>query len=72
MTVLAVLVAATFSALGAWLARGVWIALRTGMANVHNEMVKRLARPWYYWTAVIVQTGFAAACFFVVARGVFR
>jgi hypothetical protein len=55
--------------LGVWLSRHVWFAVRTGSANVHNQTIDRSTRPLYYWVAVVVQAGFAAACFLSVARG---
>jgi hypothetical protein len=46
--------------------------LRTGTANVHNDQVRRQTRPGYYWAAVVVQAGFAAACLIGVAQGFLR
>ena len=57
---------------GLWLTRHVWNALRSGTANVHNQLVRRRAKPVYYWSAVAAQTGFAAMCFFAVAMGFTR
>jgi hypothetical protein len=56
------------SLLGVWLSRHVWLAVRTGTANVHNQAINRSTRPLYYWLAVIVQAGFAAACLLGVAN----
>jgi hypothetical protein len=58
--------------LGLWLLYHVCLALRTGTANVHNDQVRRQTRPGYYWAAVVVQAGFAAACLIGVAQGFLR
>ena len=58
--------------LGLWLAYHVWLAVRTGTANVHNDLVRRRTRPWYYWTAVVIQAGFALVCFIGVAQALLR
>jgi hypothetical protein len=58
--------------LGLWLTYHVWLAMRTGTANVHNDRVRRQTRPRYYWTAVIVQAVLAVACFIGVAQGFLR
>jgi hypothetical protein len=63
---------AAVSALSVWFWCHVGRAIRTGTANVHNVSVRRRERPAYYWLAVIVQTMFAAACTFGVARGLAR
>jgi hypothetical protein len=58
--------------LGLWLSYRVWLAMCTGTANVHNDLVRRQTRPWYYWAAVVVQAGFAVACFIGVSQGFLR
>jgi ABC-type Fe3+ transport system permease subunit len=58
--------------LGLWLSNQVQGALRTGTANVRNRRVRRRAQPGLYWTALIVQTGFALLCFIVVTVGLWR
>ena len=52
-----------------WLLRHVLLALRTGCANAHSQVVRRRTRPAFYWTAIIAQTGLAVVCFygFVIA-----
>ncbi len=60
------------TSLGLWFSYHVCPALRTGAANVHNEVVRRTTRPWYYWTAVVVQAGFAVVCFVSLARVLWR
>jgi len=55
--------------LGVWLSRHVWRAVRTGTAKVHNRALDRSTRPLSYWLAVMVQAGFAVACFLRVAHG---
>ena len=57
------------ASLGLWLLYHVWLALRTGTANVHNDRVRRQTRPVYFWVAVVVQASFAVACFMVWHRG---
>lgn len=54
--------------LGLWLSDHVWVAVRSGIANVHNDQISRRTCPWYYWSAVVVQAGFAVVCFVVVAQ----
>lgn len=58
--------------LGLWLSHHVQVALRTGTANVRNRRVRRRAQPWLYWSAVVVQAGFALVCFIGVAVGLWR
>jgi hypothetical protein len=70
--VLRTLTMLALTALGLWLSYHVWVALRTGAANVHNDVVHRKTRPWYFWTAVAVQAGFAAVCFVSLARALLR
>lgn len=57
------------TSLGLWFSYHVWVAVQTGTANVHNDQIRRWTRPWYYWTAVFIQAGFAVACFVAVAQG---
>ena len=58
--------------LGLWLSNQVQGALRTGTANVRNRRVRRRAQPGLYWTALVVQAGFALLCFIGVAVGLWR
>jgi hypothetical protein len=59
--------------LGAWLTRHVWLAIRSGTAHMRGgRRVRRQTQPWYYWTVVAVQAGFAVLCFVAAARGVLR
>ena len=69
---LQVVAMAAMTSLGLWLSYRVWTAVQTGAANVHNDCVRRRMRPWYYWTAVVVQAGFAVACFLAVAQRFLR
>jgi hypothetical protein len=56
------------AALGLWFSYHVVRGIRTGTANVHNDLVRRSQRPVYYWTAVLVQATFATVLLFYVAR----
>ena len=55
------------ASLGLWLFYHVWLAVRSGVANVHNKQIRRRTRPWYYWTAVFIRAGFAVVYFVVAA-----
>ncbi len=56
--------------LGAWLTHRVWLAIRSGTADVRGgRRVRRRTQPWYYWTVVVVEAGFAALCFIVGGTG---
>lgn len=65
---LRVLTIVAVASLGLWLFYHVWLAVRSGVANVHDDQIRRRTRPWYYWRAVFIQAGFAVVCFVVVAR----
>jgi hypothetical protein len=65
---LRVLTIVAVASLGLWLFYHVWLAVRSGVANVHNNQIRRRTRPWYYWTAVFIQAGLAVVCFVVVAQ----
>ena len=54
--------------LGLWLSHHVLRSICSGTANVHNYRVHRKEKPVYYWTAVVVQSAFAAACFFAAIK----
>jgi uncharacterized membrane protein YfcA len=41
-----------------WLGYEVLHALRTGVANVAGTEISRRTRPWAFWLAIAVQTGF--------------
>jgi len=69
---LRMLASLALATLGLWLLFHVWLALRTGTANVHNDRVRRQTWPGYYWAAVVVQVSFAVACFIGVAQGFLR
>ncbi len=69
---LRVLAMAAVTSLGLWLSYHVLVAVRTGTAKVDGDRVRRRTRPWYYWTAVCVQAGFAVACFAAIAQGLLR
>ena len=58
--------------LGVRLTYHVWVAIRTGIANMRRGRVRRRPQPWYYWTVVVVQAGFAIGCFIAAARGFSR
>jgi hypothetical protein len=70
--ILRLMALAMVAALGAWFWHHVWRAIRTGTANLHNDLVRRRDRPVRYWVAVAVQATFAAACTVGVARGLVR
>jgi len=77
MTIMAIslltfLVAPLLAALGLWFSYHVVRAIRTGTANVHNDLVRRSRKPVYYWTAVLVQAMFATVLLFSVARVLLR
>jgi len=59
-------------ALGMWFSYHVVRALRTGTANVHNDIVRRSERPVYYWTAVFLQAAFATVLLLSAARVLLR
>jgi hypothetical protein len=55
-------------ALGLWLAYHVVRAIRTGIAQVHLDLVHRTRKPAYYWTIVVVQAALATIILLTLAR----
>ena len=58
--------------LGVSLIRQVGLAIRTGSAKVRGGRIQRRTRPGFFWTAVVVQAGFAVVCFIAAALGALR
>jgi hypothetical protein len=55
--------AGTPELLGLRLTYQLWLAIRSGTANVRRGQIRRRTRPWSYWRAIVLQTGFAVMCF---------
>jgi hypothetical protein len=73
LVILRLLALSVVALVGAWLTRHVWLAIRSGTADMRGgRRVRRRTQPWYYWTLVVVQAGFAVMCFIAAARGVLR
>jgi hypothetical protein len=63
---------AVVALLGVSLIRQVGLAIRTGTAKVRGGRIQRRTRPGFFWTAVVVQAGFAVVCLIAAAWGVLR
>jgi hypothetical protein len=57
---------------GGWLSYQVWTALKSGRANLRDEVIRRKTRPLYYWLVVGVWAGFALMLFVALAVALAR